>query len=75
MINESRSFTCISCHPTEEMVLVGDNTGRVILWQNIFGNDKTQNVFHWHTLAVQTVSFSPSGSYFYSGGMLFYSLF
>lgn len=71
IISESRSFTCLSCHPTDEMVLCGDSTGRVILWQNIFSNEKVQNVFHWHTLAVQTVSFSPSGSYFYSGGMHF----
>lgn len=71
LINESRYFTCLSCHPNEEMVLVGDNTGRVILWQNIFSHERIQNVFHWHTLAVQTVCFSPSGSYFYSGGKLF----
>ncbi|KAJ8927904.1 hypothetical protein NQ314_019534, partial [Rhamnusium bicolor] len=68
LIINTRTFTCIACHPTEEVVLTGDNTGRVVVWQNIFSKDKAQAVFHWHTLPVRTVSFSTAGSYFYSGG-------
>nr|XP_023018892.1 WD repeat-containing protein 75 [Leptinotarsa decemlineata] len=64
----TRTFTCLACHQFEEVVLTGDSTGRVLVWQNIFTREKTQSVFHWHTLPVQTVSFSASGSYFYSGG-------
>ncbi|XP_060521016.1 WD repeat-containing protein 75 [Cylas formicarius] len=67
MAEHNRKFMCVTCHPTEEVVLTGDDTGRVVVWQNIFSNQKTQAVFHWHTLAVNCVGFSPQGSYFYSG--------
>lgn len=50
------------------MVLTGDTLGRVTLWHNIFLKKKIQHVFHWHTLPVQTVTFSMTGTYFYSGG-------
>ncbi|KAJ8959492.1 hypothetical protein NQ318_022189 [Aromia moschata] len=60
-IHSSRTFTCIACHPSEEVVLTGDSTGRVVVWQNIFSREKSQSVFHWHTLPVRTVSFSTSG--------------
>ncbi|KAJ8969719.1 hypothetical protein NQ317_006108 [Molorchus minor] len=64
----SRTFTCIACHPSEELVLTGDNTGRVLVWQNIFNRNRTWAVYHWHTLPVRTVCFSTAGSHFYSGG-------
>lgn len=66
MAKNNRSFTCVACHPNEEIVLTGDDTGRVLVWQNIFGK-KSQAVFHWHTLPVKCVAFSSLGSYFYSG--------
>ncbi|CAH1179534.1 unnamed protein product [Phaedon cochleariae] len=67
-IHDSRTFTCVACHPSEQIVLTGDSTGRVLVWQNLFSKEKIQTVFHWHTLPVRTVCFSTSGSYFYSGG-------
>ncbi|XP_056641276.1 WD repeat-containing protein 75 [Diorhabda sublineata] len=67
-INDSRKLTCISVHPSEELVLTGDSTGRVLGWYNIFSDRAKNTVFHWHTLPVQTVSFSNTGSYFYTGG-------
>ncbi|CAH1186526.1 unnamed protein product [Phyllotreta striolata] len=67
-IGNERVFTCIACHPVEEIILSGDNTGRVLKWQNLFSKKPNQSVFHWHTLPVNTVSFSHTGSYFYSGG-------
>lgn len=66
MAKDNRQFTCLACHPCEELVLTGDDTGRVILWSNIFGK-KFQSVYHWHTLPVKSVAFSTLGSYFYSG--------
>ncbi|XP_018576979.1 WD repeat-containing protein 75 [Anoplophora glabripennis] len=66
-IDSTRSFTCIACHPTDEIVLSGDSSGRAIVWRNIFGN-KVKSVFHWHTLPVRALCFSTAGSYFYSGG-------
>nr|CAI5860405.1 unnamed protein product [Callosobruchus analis] len=67
IIDDSLKFTCLTTHPTEEMVLTGDSLGRVRCWQDIFENKKVQTIFHWHTLPVRTVCFSTSGSYFYSG--------
>ncbi|KAJ8919827.1 hypothetical protein NQ315_006356 [Exocentrus adspersus] len=67
-IQDSRTFTCITCHPSEEVVLTGDTSGRVVVWQDIFSTKQIQTVFHWHTLPVRAVCFSTSGSYFYSGG-------
>lgn len=66
-IGSNRRFTCVACHPTEEIVLTGDDSGRIVVWQAIFSKKCTQAVFHWHTLPVNCVSFSKSGSYFYSG--------
>lgn len=63
-----RKFKCIACHPYEQAILTGDTTGRTIIWQNMVDRKPTQTVFHWHTLPVKCVTFSTSGSYFYSGG-------
>lgn len=61
-----RKFTAIAAHPSESAVLTGDDTGRIVLWQNLFGY-YTQAVFHWHTLPVNTICFSSSGTTFFSG--------
>ncbi|XP_076263531.1 WD repeat-containing protein l(2)05287 [Rhynchophorus ferrugineus] len=66
MGKNNRKFTCIACHPNEEAVLTGDDSGRILLWQDLF-DKKTQAVFHWHTLPVDCLVFSSSGSNFYSG--------
>ncbi|RZC38720.1 WD repeat-containing protein 75, partial [Asbolus verrucosus] len=68
-IENSRHFTCIACHSDREIVLTGDQTGRVVVWQKLFTRKPSQAVFHWHTLPVQCLSFSVAGSYFYSGGL------
>ncbi|GJQ70881.1 hypothetical protein Trydic_g799 [Trypoxylus dichotomus] len=65
---KGRTFTCVACHPEEMAVLTGDNTGRVLLWHNMENKkNASQAVFHWHTLPVQALCFSTSGTYFYSG--------
>lgn len=39
-----------------------------MLWHNISKRKgATQAVYHWHTLPVETICFSTSGTYFYSG--------
>lgn len=39
------------------------------MWHNIAKKKQaTQAVYHWHTLPVNTMCFSTSGTYFYSGG-------
>lgn len=67
-----RSWTCVRCHPNQEIVAVGDNTGRVVVYTNPLtsgeGNRTPKAVYHWHTLACQDIAFSPAGSSMYSGG-------
>ncbi|XP_065212233.1 WD repeat-containing protein 75 [Planococcus citri] len=69
-VGGERFFTCVSCHPSEECLAAGDNTGRVILYNNFLNpNDRlVHKVFHWHTLAVNDVTFTFTGTSFYSGG-------
>nr|XP_022905380.1 WD repeat-containing protein 75 [Onthophagus taurus] len=64
---KDRTFTFVLCHPTENVVLTGDNTGRVVLWQNLLEKNPTQSNYHWHTLPAKTACFSSSGTQFYSG--------
>ncbi|XP_001602638.1 WD repeat-containing protein 75 [Nasonia vitripennis] len=66
-----RTITCISGHPTEECVAVGDTSGRIVLWRQLTHYDERQPVkttFHWHTLPVTEIVFSTSGTLMYSGG-------
>ncbi|KAJ3663535.1 hypothetical protein Zmor_007789 [Zophobas morio] len=67
-IDSPREFTCVACHPENEIILTGDSAGRVVVWQRIFTSKPSKAVFHWHTLPVKCLGFSTSGSYFYSGG-------
>ncbi|XP_072389033.1 WD repeat-containing protein 75 [Diabrotica undecimpunctata] len=67
-MSNAKHFTCVAVHSTEEIIITGDSIGRVVGWHDIFSNKAKQTIFHWHNLPVQTVRFSTSGSYFYSGG-------
>lgn len=62
-----KMFTAVACHPKEECVLTGDNIGRVLLWQDL-SRRKLTSIYHWHSLPVKAVCFSPFGSTFFSGG-------
>lgn len=63
-------LTCVACHPTQQLVATGDVKGRILLYREIFigGEPKTQ-LHHWHHTPVTTVTFTLSGSNFYSGGL------
>lgn len=63
-------ITCVACHPTQQLVATGDVKGRILLYREIFrkGEPKT-NLHHWHHTPVTTVTFTLSGSNFYSGGL------
>lgn len=67
-ISRKLHFTCVTYHPTEDIVLTGDSLGRVLFWTNIHSDTPSKAVYHWHTLPVKCLTFSTSGSYFYSGG-------
>lgn len=63
--SRGRIWTCVRCHPTEEIVAAGDNTGRVVVYTNPIGNRGKQiptAVYHWHTLSCQDIAFSPAGN-------------
>lgn len=64
-----RELTCVTCHPSEQLVATGDDTGRVLVWANtLTSNHPTRSIYHWHTLPVADLAFSAEGSYIYSGG-------
>lgn len=48
--------------------MTGDTLGRVLLWYSLESDKPSRAVYHWHTLPVQCLAFSTSGSYFFSGG-------
>ncbi|KAK9875158.1 hypothetical protein WA026_005949 [Henosepilachna vigintioctopunctata] len=66
--SHQKHLTCLECHSEEEIVITGDSEGKVTLWHNIFNVNPAQSVYHWHTLPVNCLAFSATGSYFYSGG-------
>lgn len=71
IIGNERYYTCVACHPTQECVAAGDNTGRVLLYYKFLEPSSGRspfNVFHWHTLPVNDIAFTGFGSHFYTGG-------
>ncbi|XP_054262559.1 WD repeat-containing protein 75-like [Macrosteles quadrilineatus] len=62
-----RLWTAVACPASGGGVAAGDDTGRILYWPQALSSN-ARGVFHWHTLPVHTITFSPSGSYMYSGG-------
>lgn len=63
-------LTCVACHPTQQAVATGDVKGRILLYREIFRNSEPKTkLYHWHHTPVTTVTFTLSGSNFYSGGL------
>lgn len=66
----SDALTCVVCHPTEQMVATGDIGGRILLYREIFRHiEPNSTLYHWHHTPVTTITFTMSGSNFYSGGL------
>ncbi|ODM91074.1 WD repeat-containing protein 75, partial [Orchesella cincta] len=66
----TRKFTCVAVHPTTEWCCAtGDDSGRILIWNNVMGTSSPEKtVFHWHTLPVADLAFTPEGSQMLSGG-------
>ncbi|KAJ6648432.1 WD repeat-containing protein 75 [Pseudolycoriella hygida] len=61
--------TAVACHPKDETVAVGDETGKIFLYFNLYSTKiPTTKLCHWHHNPVNTICFSASGSRLYSGG-------
>jgi NET1-associated nuclear protein 1 (U3 small nucleolar RNA-associated protein 17) len=68
-IQEDKEFTCVVCHPNEDIIASGDSLGRIILWHNFMdSNFPSRSIMHWHNLPVSDLCFSPEGTYLYSVG-------
>lgn len=62
-------LTSVTCHPIEELVATGDVTGKILLYRKIFSKcEPMTTLYHWHHTPVNCVTFTLSGSHFYSGG-------
>lgn len=61
-LGSERTVTVVQCHPLSNTLAIGDNTGRVVLYYNVMHKiDRSQTVYHWHTLPVNDVIFTSSG--------------
>jgi len=58
----TRKFTCVAVHPTDWIFATGDDSGRILLWFNVFEKSHVgKTTFHWHTLPVADLMFSAEG--------------
>lgn len=57
----------MACHPEDKTVVVGNETGRIFVYYNIFENSSRHELVS-HLNAVRTIAFNSSGTRFYSGG-------
>ncbi len=67
-----QNITAFAFHPTEKCVVYGDSVGEI--WRDycldgITTSRRRLDKFHWHTLQVNALSFTPDGAYMLSGGL------
>lgn len=64
------TLTTVAFHPLEEIVATGDSSGRISVYYRIFEKcEPVTKLFHWHHTPITTVTFTLSGTNFYSGGL------
>ncbi|XP_057708454.1 WD repeat-containing protein 75 [Corythoichthys intestinalis] len=64
------TFTCVACHPKDDVISTGHEDGKIRLWRN-FNQKKeyTYSTLHWHHNAVSSLCFTPEGTNLLSGGV------
>ncbi|XP_077435731.1 WD repeat-containing protein 75 [Vanacampus margaritifer] len=64
------TFTCVACHPKDDVISTGHEDGKIRLWRN-FNHKKeyTYLTLHWHHNAVSSLCFTPEGTNLLSGGV------
>jgi len=63
----TKAYTCVACHPNEEVVAAGLNNGMIYLW-HIKGRNGVKSCIHWHSLPLLCLAYTPDGSHLLSGG-------
>lgn len=62
-------ITCLACHPVEQSIAVGNDQGRIALFNAVTSDKPVQATYHWHAHAVSSVIFNSDGTYMLSGGL------
>jgi NET1-associated nuclear protein 1 (U3 small nucleolar RNA-associated protein 17) len=63
------TIACLTVHPTEACIAVGDTRGQIVLWRDMDGlGDPIKTTLHWHAHGVSALQFNSDGSYLMSGG-------
>ncbi|XP_028291697.1 WD repeat-containing protein 75 [Gouania willdenowi] len=64
------TFSCVTCHPTDDCIATGHEDGQIRLWRN-FSHKKeyTYSTLHWHHTTVGSLCFTPEGTNLLSGGV------
>ncbi|XP_046391337.1 WD repeat-containing protein 75 [Ischnura elegans] len=68
-VHSTRRYTCIAAHKREQILAVGGIDGCITIWNTIFNpNFPPRSIYHWHTLPVNAICFSDTGTSMFSGG-------
>ncbi|CAG0920235.1 unnamed protein product [Notodromas monacha] len=61
------AFTAVATHPFQEIVVLSDALGRIVVINDVF-KSQVRSIYHWHHLPLYCSRFSSSGAYINSGG-------
>lgn len=66
---DNNQFTCVRANQKRTFIATGDSLGRIYLYSGDFATDDLNRTkLHWHTLAVNDLAFSSTGSTLFSVG-------
>ncbi|XP_071445951.1 WD repeat-containing protein 75 [Hetaerina americana] len=68
-VHSERRYTCIAAHKSDHILAVGGIDGCITIWRGFFEQGTPpRSVYHWHTLPVNAICFSETGTSLFSGG-------